>query len=808
MRSLLLFLFLCATSRTTAQVAVTGRVVDERTQEPLAFVPVNIAGTNKGTVSDIDGRFRLDVPQLPVRIRLSYVGYTSREMSVETAGPVIIPLTQSDLELKPVVVSGADNPAHRIIRRTYAGRKENDAMRNRSYRYTSYSKTTFDAALDSVVANDPARMAKLDTSTLKAKEYFDKQHLFLIESATRKSFIPPARAHEEVLAMRVSGLKDPSLLALAAQTETFSIYEPQIAIDKKLYLSPLAPSSTAKYRFNLEDTLYQGSDSVFVISYRPRKGTKFDALKGVLYINTAGYAVQNVIAEPAERQGVSIKFQQLHERVPSADGSAALRWFPMQLNAFIYLDQASINGMGIYGESRTYLKEVEVDADVERREVRGPELVADRMEIRRDDAYWKALRTDTLDAKDLKTYAVIDSIGDSLNLDAKLKWVSALASGKLAMGPVDLLLARIIDYNGYEGLRLGAGLATNDKVSRYGTIGGYVGYGFRDEKVKYGGDLTILPLYGRDLHVKFSYANDVDETGGVAFLGQRRGLFTQDNVRRFYVDRMDRLERMAAEVKVRLGGSVKMWVGTERSQRINDIGYRFARSASDGVTLLQNSFLTGMFTMDLRWAFREKLARLPGREVSLGTKYPVVNISAMRAFKGLWEGELDTWRVNAMVEKTFRIRLVGDLSLRVLAGKADPNAPMPFLYNLRGTNARQGLLIAADNTFETMRPNEFLADEYITVHLKHSFGTLLVKGKHFHPKPALVSSAAFGRLSRPEAHRGLFFSPMSEGFFESGLRVDDIFANLGLGVFYRYGPLAFPEWKDNVALKLSTSLNF
>ncbi len=808
MRPLFLSIFLLTASWSIAQVVLTGRVVDERTKEPLAFVPLNIAGTSNGTVSDIDGRFRLEVSQLPVRIRLSYVGYTTRELSLETIGPAIIALRQSDLELKPVVVSGTDNPAHRIIRRTYAARKENDAMRNRSYRYTSYSKTTFDAALDSAVANDPARTAKLDSSTLKAQEFFEQQHLFLIESATRKSFIPPSRGHEEVLAMRVSGLKDPSLLALAGQTETFSIYDPQIAIDKKLYLSPLAPSSTAKYRFDLQDTLYQGTDSVYVISYRPRKGTKFDALKGVLYIHTAGYAVQNVIAEPAERQGVSIKFQQLHERMPSADGSGSLRWFPRQLNAFIYLDQASINGMGVYGESRTYLKEIEVDADVERREVRGPELVADRMEIRRDDAYWKALRTDSLDAKDLRTYAVIDSIGDSLNLDAKLKWLSALASGKLAIGPVDLLLARLIDYNGYEGLRLGAGFATNDKISRYGTLGGYVGFGFYDKGFKYGGDLTIKPLYGRDMHVKLSYAYDVDETGGVAFLGQRHGLFSQDNVRRFYVDRMDHLERMAGEVKVRMGGSVKMWVGTERSQRLNDIGYRFARSVSDGVTLLQNSFLTGAITADLRWAYREKLARLPGREVSMGSKYPVVNISAMRAISGLWEGELETWRVNVMVERTFRIRLVGTLSLSVLAGKADPDAPMPFLYNLRGTNAREGLLIAADNTFETMRPNEFLADEFITVHIKHSFGTLLVKGKHFHPKPALVSNVAFGRFSHPENHNGLSFSALTERFFESGVRIDDVFAALGVGVFFRYGPLAFSEWKDNVALKLSTSLNF
>lgn len=124
----------------------------------------------------------------------------------------------------------------------------------------------------------------------------------MIESATSKSFIPPAAEKEEVLAMRVSGLKDPSLLALAASTKTF-IYNASILLNEKNYVSPIGPSSTNQYFFLLQDTLYQGADSVFIISYEPRKGKKFDALRGVLYVNTDGYAVQNAIAEPVERSG-------------------------------------------------------------------------------------------------------------------------------------------------------------------------------------------------------------------------------------------------------------------------------------------------------------------------------------------------------------------------------------------------------------------------------------------------------------------------------------------------------------------------
>ena len=805
---LLLVLVVLVPVRSNAQTIVQGRVVDGRSGEPLAFVPVLLVGEREGATTDIDGKFSLRVPGLPARLRLTYVGYATAEVMVDGTAPIVVKMTEMVAELRAVDILPTENPAHRIIKQATVSRKVNDGMRERAHRYTSYSKTVFTAEVDSTLRTDSARMAALDTNGREALAFFDSQYLFLMESATRKSFIPPASEKEEVLAMRVSGLKDPSFLALAAQTKTFSIYEPQISIGQKFYLGPLAPGSTNKYLFLLEDTLYSGVDSVYVISYRPRSRTNFEGLKGLLYIHTGGYAVQNVTAEAAERDAsFSIRFQQLHEKV---EGKA---WFPTQLNAFIYMDNVSLGVGKPYGVTRTYLREIEVDADVQRKEVRGPELVMDRMSTRQSEDYWNALRTDPLDAKALKTYHVIDSLGEAINLDKKVKWLTALTTGRLPIGPVDLLLDKVLRYNAYEGIRPGLGLATNDKVTRHASLGGYFGYGFKDETSKYGGFLAIKPWYGRDLLLRMFYENDVVESGGVAFEGPRP-LITNESTRLIYMDRMDRNERIGAQFAFRAGSSLKLWLGTEREVRSNLLGYQYVERRSEGVTVLRNEFLTGGITMGLRFAFRERIARLPDRELALGTKWPVLSVSAFRSFQGLWEGDLETWRFNASIDKTFHLRLVGDLSLRLMGGLANTNAPYPYLYDLRGTNGKIlekekiTLLLAADNTFQTMVANEFLADRYMAFHLKHSFGTLLVKGKHFKPRPGVVYNAGVGALDHPEYHRGYTFRPLRQPFLEGGVVVDGIFSNLGVGVYYRHGAYAFDTSADNFVLKLTSSFVF
>lgn len=209
----------------SAQWTLHGRVVDEVTKEALAFVHVLPVGAQQGATSDIDGRFSLRSPADPAILRFSYVGYAPLEVEVRGDAPLVVGMRRNAVELNAVEIMPTENPAHRIIDRCRAGRRMNDGMRNRSHRYTSYSKTIFTAEMDTTLMVDTTLVtgeqegSEVDSSDVVIRRFLESQYFFLMESATRKSFIPPAAEKEEVLAMRVSGLKDPSFLALAAQTK-------------------------------------------------------------------------------------------------------------------------------------------------------------------------------------------------------------------------------------------------------------------------------------------------------------------------------------------------------------------------------------------------------------------------------------------------------------------------------------------------------------------------------------------------------------------------------------------------------------
>jgi hypothetical protein len=603
--------------------------------------------------------------------------------------------------------------------------------------------------------------------------------------------------------MRVSGLKDPSMLALAASTKTFSVYEPQIALGEKTYLSPIGPGSTERYLFILQDTLFQASDTVYIISYQPRSGRKFDALKGVLYVSTDGYALQNAIAEPVERAGnVSVKLQQQFAKV----GGKA--WFPVQLNTFLYFDGLEVNNFKVVGIGRTYLKDIRFDEPIAKREVRGPEFVMDRIATRRDDAFWDTLRTDALEEKELRTYVTIDSISEAENIERKIRWLGYLASGRGGPGTCGPAAGQGVRLQRLR--RAAAGCRAGHQ--RQGHALRLARRLFRVWFWRQGLEVWWRPhdppLAGQRPDLRTFYAFDVDESGGVAFQGPRRP-FSSENYRMLYVDRMEQIERAGAELAFRVNSSLRMWVGTERADRTNLLGYRFIRSSSDQVTVSTDRFVTGVISVGLRFAFREQVASLPDRQFGLGTRWPVLSLNVWKAVPGLWEGELEIWRINAMIEKTFRLRMLGDLSIRAMGGMAEANAPYAFLYNLRGTFSTRAP-IATQNTFETMRPNEFLADRYVALHVRHSFGNLLFKREKFRPVPVVVANAAWGALDKPEVHDGFTFSELNSGYYEAGLQIDNLlrsgFSSFGVGAFYRLGPNAFPDPLDNLAVKLTLGL--
>lgn len=105
LRIYLFFLAVSASLLSMAQIPVSGVVVDEK-GESLPGVNVQIKGQNKGTVTDIDGKFSLSVPDANSILAFSYIGYDKKELKASRNQIMKVVLSENAKSLEEVVVIG------------------------------------------------------------------------------------------------------------------------------------------------------------------------------------------------------------------------------------------------------------------------------------------------------------------------------------------------------------------------------------------------------------------------------------------------------------------------------------------------------------------------------------------------------------------------------------------------------------------------------------------------------------------------------------------------------------------------------
>ena len=83
---------------------VTGTIKDER-GEPVTGATIEIKGTKTKTITDIDGRFSVNVPAHATTLVVSYLGYTPQEVALQGRSNVNVELQPESSELNEVVVT-------------------------------------------------------------------------------------------------------------------------------------------------------------------------------------------------------------------------------------------------------------------------------------------------------------------------------------------------------------------------------------------------------------------------------------------------------------------------------------------------------------------------------------------------------------------------------------------------------------------------------------------------------------------------------------------------------------------------------
>ena len=801
--------FLFLTLNNYAQIVVEGVVKDKSNKEPLAFVNIISETGKSGVVTDIDGKFSIKLSTEECCLHLSYIGYESYTYPIDyNKNAQKIYLTQRPYQLEEVEIFPGVNPAHRIIKNVVTHRNENDPEKLDAFTYTSYDKMVVTIDADSLLLADTAL---LDSSTRQLRKFFEKSDLFLMETVTERKYMSPDLNQENVLATRVSGFKDPLIAFMISQIQSTSFYDELIQIAGKKYVNPISRGSTNKYFFLIEDTIYSKTgDSIFIISFRPNSRTNFEGLAGFLYINSYKWAVQNVKAQPPDDStGIVIKIQQAYDLIDD-------HWFPVQLNTdIIFTNFKASAGQGeaytLIGKGRSYIRDIDLDADLKKRDFGYHEVEVEEGAAKKKEEFWQAYRTDSLTERELETYRLIDSIGKEVNLDRMATIAQTVFSGKIPIGFIDIDLNQIAHYNGQEGFYLGLGIHTNDRISKKIKFGGFWGYGFKDKRAKYGGDISMMVHKRSESVIRIDGYYKAITSGSVVFFDDKLQAWSPDNFYQFFANRLNYTigGELAYSFRLKPMRDFKWNVGLEIQEKQAYSDYYFARSDIDNGTP-QNTFHFTNLQIGFRFAFREKVVETTKGQVSFGSKYPVVWFNYTQGISGLFNGSYDYTRFDLRVKGAKHFKYIGDFTFTLMAGIVIGEIPVSNLYFEPG--AYHTFTIFAPNSFGTMLVNEFLSDRYISLFLTHNFGNFGLEYKWFHPEFLVVTNLSIGDLKNKDPHYNITYKTLNLGYYESGFIIrkllDFNLIDLGAGILYRYGPNGFDEVPSNFAYKFSIFYGF
>lgn len=105
-----LLTMICVVSGMAQDRTITGTVSSQETGEALPGVNVVVKGTTQGTVTDIEGAYRLSVPEDAETLTFTFIGLESREIAIGNQSVVDVNMTEDSKQLNEVVVTALNIP--------------------------------------------------------------------------------------------------------------------------------------------------------------------------------------------------------------------------------------------------------------------------------------------------------------------------------------------------------------------------------------------------------------------------------------------------------------------------------------------------------------------------------------------------------------------------------------------------------------------------------------------------------------------------------------------------------------------------
>ena len=818
-------LFACSLSA-QAQFQLNGIVKDAATAKVLPFASI-VTPSGNNTIADVDGKFTISSITPINEFSISYIGYDKKRILIEKEKTFyLVSLQQNTNNLQEVIIP-RENPAVAIIRKTIALKDQNNPQKRvTAFEFKCYNSLVITANPDSISAKidtliTSKNSVKADSSNYKFKKMIQKQHLFQTEKVSLYQY-KNNHLKETILGSKMAGLKQPIYEILGFKLQSFSIYDSNYELFETKYNSPIANDAIKEYKYQLLDSTAIEGRNVYLIHFKNKKKNKSQGLEGVLYIDQNTYGIAKAIMRikgvldisgthdfnfltqekvwfPSSKSFKIVKGNndddlKLLGGTIQFEGDTEKDFKPRKKEAsdFIYLFSKSANF------------EIKLNQPIELKKG-AIALEISKDAINRTDEFWNAYRKDSLDIRSKRTYTVLDSIAKKNQLERKITIGRRLINGFLPTGPFDLDLRKLFSYNNYEGFRVGLGGITNDRFSKTIKVEGYSAYGTKDGNFKYSLGIGTRLSEATNSWIGISYTDDVREIASTVYAIDKRGFKIYDP-RPFNISTFYNYKSWKAFVETKfIPKTESIWeIATAKVDPKFD--YTFALN---GKTYTNFAMTTAM--VSLKWSPFSDYMQTPNGRVEVEKRFPNFTFQFTKSIADGAHNDFSFGKIDLKTELEKNHLNGQKTSVLVQSGYAFGELPLTHLYSISPNNITRETIIqrvtfAGKNSFETMFYNEFFSSEYVYFQLKHGFQriTLFKKVK---PSFVFVTRMAWGNLHHPERHLGVEFKTLNQGYFESGIELNQIYKGIGLVGFYRYGPNGLLKFEDNIAVKISYVLN-
>lgn len=795
---------------------ITGKIYDSLTQEPMPFVNIILVGTKVGGVSDIDGNYTITTDVHADSIKAQYIGYKPRVLPIRNGvrQTINIPLSVNSVALNVVTIYPGENPAVTLLKKVWAHKPENNKEKLDCYQYEAYNKLEFDLnnISEDFQKSKIMRPVKFIFDRIDSTNPTEKPQLPMFFSESVSDFFyrkNPKTKKEVIKGSQVSGVEDASISQFTGEMyQDVNIYDNNIILFGKHFVSPISNQGTFFYRYYLIDSIAIDGHWCYQVQFIPKRKQEL-LFDGNMWIADTSFAVKRL--EMRITEDANLNYCKAFYVIQDYDNTSGA-WMLTQERVVADFQLAK-KQMGVYGRKTTSYRDIVInkpkDDDFY---TRTDNLIVEAGAEKRDSAFWAMARHDTLSRREQGIYDMVDSVQ---NLPIYKTWediVIIAYTGYKVVGPFEYgPWYKTVSKNQIEGWRFRIGGRTSNAFSRWVEASGYVAYGLKDKEFKYNfGFKSFITKKPRQL-IGINYKNDYE------ILGNSNNAFTSDNAlaslfRTNPLNNMTRVEQYELwyERDWWTGFNMRVGLVNRNMYPLNDTSY-YRIDPGNGEHEYKPGIHTAEVRTSLRFAWDEKYVEGVFSRVSMGTRYPIVQVQYVAGLKGVLNSDYSYHRLSVNVDDRIRINPIGYTNYILEAGKIWGALPYPLMVLHPGNET----YVYDWASFNTMKYYEFASDQYAMATIIHHFD-----GFFFNKVPLIrklkwreVGSfrCVFGSVSQSNKNVLTFPSTLytlNKGpFMEVGAGIENIFRFFRVDYFWRL------TYRDNpginpIGLRVSVQILF